>query len=200
MCHPFAKTVLTTLPFVLLLVAVLGLWIHRFVWIGALIAAVAAGYYTGALHGLAAVWMALTAALALSYARTRAAVQTTRGRVLQIFAGAAFFLCALAMCLALLPGFQRVELVPPQVLSPGATPYGIGVGFPKVVTGILILGLINPVLGPGIGRVLKSALPVFAVTVVAAMACALAMGYTAFAPKWTTLFWLWAPINLFFTC
>ena len=26
------------------------------------------------------------------------------------------------------------------------------------------------------------------------------MGYTALAPKWTTLFLLWAPINLFFTC
>ena len=26
------------------------------------------------------------------------------------------------------------------------------------------------------------------------------MGYTAWAPKWTTLFLWWAPINLFFTC
>jgi membrane protease YdiL (CAAX protease family) len=193
-------TFLTTLPFVLLLAAVLGLWIHRFVWMSALIAAVAAGYYTGALHGFAALWIALTAALALVYARARASAQSGRGRVLQILAGAMFFLFALAMGLALLPGFQRVELVAPRVLSAGAMPYGIAVGFPKVVTGILILGLINSVLGPGIGLALKRVLPVFALTVVAAMACVLAMGYTAFAPKWTTLFLLWAPINLFFTC
>jgi hypothetical protein len=28
----------------------------------------------------------------------------------------------------------------------------------------------------------------------------MAMGFTAFAPKWTALFWLWAVVNLFFTC
>jgi membrane protease YdiL (CAAX protease family) len=195
-----AVTFQTALPFVLLLTAVLGLWIHRFVWTGALIAAVAAGYYTGALHGFAALWIALTAALALVYAHARASAQTGRGRVLQMLAGAVFFLFALAMGLALLPGFQRVELAAPQVLSPGAMPYGIAVGFPKVVTGILILGLINSVLGPGIGQALKRGLPVFALTVVVAMACVLAMGYTAFAPKWTAFFWVWAPINLFFTC
>jgi hypothetical protein len=193
-------TLLTTLPFLLLLAAVLGLWIHRFVWMGALIAAVVAGYYTGALHGLAALWIALTAALAIAYARARDSAQTRSRRVLRILAGAAFFLFALAMALALLPGFPRMELIAPQVLSPGAMPYGIAVGFPKVVTGILILGLINSVLGRGIGLVLKRTLPVFAVTLVVAMACVLATGYTEFAPKWTTLFLLWAPINLFFTC
>jgi len=26
------------------------------------------------------------------------------------------------------------------------------------------------------------------------------MGYSQFAPKWTTLFFLFAPVNLFFTC
>ena len=60
------------LPFVLLLAAVLGLWIHRVVWIGALIAAIVAGYFTGALQGLAALWIAILAALAIDYQRVRA--------------------------------------------------------------------------------------------------------------------------------
>jgi membrane protease YdiL (CAAX protease family) len=106
------------------------------------------------------------------------------------------------MALALLPGFVRVELVPPRVLSEGAVPYGIGVGFPKVVVGVLVLGMIHPALlaRTGLARVLASAAPVFLLTAGAAMLCVLALGYTAFAPKWTTLFLLWAPINLFFTC
>jgi hypothetical protein len=182
-------------PFLLLLAAVLGLWLHRAVWIGALVAAVATAYYTGALHGLAALWIALAAALAWSYAHATA-------RAARIALGVVFAAYAVAMGLALLPGFDRVVLVGPVVLSPGAAPYDIAVGFPKVVTGIFILGLISPALisRRGLGAVLKSAAPVFAATVVVVMIGVYSMGYTAFAPKWPALFLLWAPINLLFTC
>jgi uncharacterized protein len=189
-------------PFILLLAAVLGLWIHRSAWIGALVAAIVAGYFTGALHGFAALWIAILASLALSYQRARASTSPNKP-VWQTLAGLAFFLYALAMSLALLPGFNRVELVAPVVLSAGATPYSIGVGFPKVTTGIVILGLINPLLVRSwreLGRVLARALPVYAVTAAAGMAVVVLMGYSSFAPKWTTLFLLFAPINLFFTC
>jgi membrane protease YdiL (CAAX protease family) len=88
------------------------------------------------------------------------------------------------------------------VLSPGAAPYDIAVGFPKVVIGLFILGFINPALisRRGLGAVITSAAPVFAVTALVVMIGVYSMGYTALAPKWTTLFLLWAPINLFFTC
>jgi membrane protease YdiL (CAAX protease family) len=196
---------LTILPFALLLAAVLGLWLHRVVWLGALVAAVAAGYWTGALQGLAALWMSIAAALAWLYAwarhRANSRVKSPGDRALQVVAGLVFFAYALAMALPLLPGFVRVELVAPRALSAGAEPYGIGVGFPKVVAGILILGLINPVLSRrGLGGVLAQALPAWIVTTLLVMIFALVMGYTALAPKWTTLFLLWAPINLFFTC
>jgi len=191
------------LPFLLLLTAVLGLWMNRAIWIGALLAAIVAGYFSGALHGLAALWIALLAALALAYARVRANPGSSARPVWQALVGLAFFLFALAMGLALLPGFTRVVLVDVAALSPGAAPYDIAVGFPKVVTGILILGLINPVLVRSwgeLGRVLARAAPVFAITALVALAAVLLMGYTRFAPKWTLVFLLWAPINLFFTC
>lgn len=189
------------LPFLLLLAAVLGLWIHRMVWITALAAAVASGYYTGALTGLAALWMLIAAALAFTYARARDTANSAARRAAQLLAGLAFLVFALAMSLPVLPGFTRVELVPAQVLSAGAVPYALAVGFPKVTTGILILGLINPVLSrSGVGRVLGNAMPVLLVTVVATAVYALSMGYTAFAPKWHELFLLWAPVNLFFVC
>ncbi|HEU4780983.1 MAG TPA: type II CAAX endopeptidase family protein [Steroidobacteraceae bacterium] len=190
------------LPFLLLLTAVLGLWVHRAVWITALIAAVLAGIFTDALHWLAAVWIAMLAALAIAY--TRARDSTSPDKIAwQILAGLVFALYALAMGLALLPGFHRIVLVQPQVLSEGATPYGISVGFPKVVTGIIILGLINPLLVRSwreLGRVLARALPVFTLTAVVGMAIVIGLGYSSFAPKWTQLFLLFAPVNLFFTC
>ena len=191
------------LPFLLLLTAVLGLWLHRAVWVTALAAAVLAGMFTGALHWLAAVWILLLAALALAYTHVRDRSRSPNKPVWQALAGLAFFIYALALGLALLPGFNRIVLVQPEVLSAGATPYGISVGFPKVVTGVVILGLINPLLVRSwreLGRVLARALPVFAITAIAGMAVVIAMGYSSFAPKWTAMFLLFAPVNLFFTC
>lgn len=193
----------TYLTFGLLLAAVLGLWVNRTVWVAALAAAVLSGILTGALHWLAAVWIAVLAGLALVYVRIRDHATTPNKPVWQTIAGLVFALYAVAMSLALLPGFHRVVLVEPQVLSAGAAPYGISVGFPKVAAGIVILGLINPVLVRSwseLGRVLMRALPVFIATAVVGMVVVIAMGYSSFAPKWTPLFLLFAPVNLFFTC
>ena len=193
----------TYLPFILLLTAVIGLWVHRAFWIAALAAAVIAGIITGALHWLAAIWIALLAVLALLYVRVRDDETLPHKAIWQCVAGLVFAVYALALGLALLPGFHRVELVQPQVLSAGAAPYGISVGFPKVATGIIILGLINPLLVRSwreLGRVLARALPVLVVTLIVGMTVVLAMGYSSFAPKWTPLFLLFAPVNLFFTC
>lgn len=193
---------LTILPFVLLLAAVLGLWLHRLVWMTALVAAVIAGYQCGALRDLAAAWIAIAALLCWVYARSRSRALKGQGRAVQWVAGVVLAAYGLAMALPLLPGFVRVELVATQVLSAGAAPYVLAVGFPKVTLGILLLGLVTPasLSRQGIGRLLARAAPVFAITLLLVMTCALALGYTAFAPHWSPLFLWWAPINLFFTC
>jgi membrane protease YdiL (CAAX protease family) len=191
------------LPFALLLAAVVGLWIHRLVWMGAFVAAIVAGYFVGAITGLAGLWIAILAALAFGYRTARDAPRTTATRVAQLAAGLAFFVFALAVGLLLLPGFPRTTIVAESALSPGAALYGIGLGFPKVATGILVLGLINPALSRSwreFGHVLKLAVPVFAATTGAVMLFALATGSVAFDPKWTPIFLVWAVTNLFFTC
>lgn len=190
-------------PFLLLLAAVAGLWLHRAVWIGALIAAVAAGYGTGALTGLAALWLALAAALALAHrwARGRTPSNLTTG--LRVFFGLAFLVLVLAIALTALPGFPRTALTESMALTPGAVPYGIGLGFAKVAPAILILGILNPRrVGSWreLGTVLARVAPLWLVTTLAVIALTLSLGYVAFEPKWTSLFLLWAVINLFFTC
>lgn len=193
----------TYLTFGLLLAAVLGLWINRAFWVAALSAAVLSGILTGALHWLAAVWIAVLALLALVYVRVRDNAALSNKALWQTLAGLAFAIYAVAMSLALLPGFHRVVLVEPQVLSPGASPYGISVGFPKVATGIVILGLINPLLVRSwneLGRVLARAFPIYILTAVVGMVVVISMGYSSFAPKWTTLFLWFLPVNLLFTC
>lgn len=193
----------TYLTFGLLLAAVLGLWIHRTFWVAALAAAVVSGILSGALHWLAALWIIVLAVLALGYVRIRDHATLPDKALWQTLAGLLFAVYAVAMSLAVLPGFHRVVLVEPQVLSPGAAPYGISVGFPKVATGIIILGLINPLLVRSwneLGRVLARAIPIYVVTAVVGMVVVIAMGYSSFAPKWSALFLWFLPVNLFFTC
>ena len=57
--------------------------------------------------------------------------------------GLALFVMTLAVGLVMLPGFPRTTLVEAVALTPGAIPYGIGLGFAKVAPAILILGIIN---------------------------------------------------------
>jgi membrane protease YdiL (CAAX protease family) len=193
----------TMIPFALLLAAVLGLWIHRAVWMVALVAAVATAYYTGALYGLAAVWLALLAAFAWAYRMWRDKPRNVTSRAAQLIAGTVFFLLALALGLVLLPGFPRTVLIAETVLSPGAAPFALGLGFPKVAAGILILGLINETRVRSwreLGEVLRRAVPILLVTALVVMVFTLAAGYVRVDPKWTPLFFTWAAANLFFTC
>jgi uncharacterized protein len=194
---------LALLPFVLLLSAVLGLWLGPKVWIPALVLAVIAGYFSDALYGGAAAWMLLLAGLALLYRSRKRQPNLPFGALQRALAALAFFLFALAMGLLLLPGFNRTVLTEALVLSPGAVPYGIGLGFPKVAAGIFVLGIINHAYVGSwreLGLVLKRTAPIFAITLLAVMACALLLEYVRVDPKWTVLFLVWAPVNLFFTC
>jgi membrane protease YdiL (CAAX protease family) len=169
----------------------------------ALVAAVAAAYYTGALYGLAAVWLALLAAFAWVYRMWRDKPRNVTSRGAQLIAGTVFFLLALALGLVLLPGFPRTALIAETVLSPGAAPFALGLGFPKVTGGILILGLINETRVRSwreLGEVLRRAVPILLATALVVMVFTLAAGYVRFDPKWTPLFFTWAAANLFFTC
>jgi uncharacterized protein len=187
------------IPFLLLLVAVIGLWVNRSLWIAALILAVGSGYVTGALQAPALLWLAILALLALAF-RTMRELGSGAG---QVITGVAFFLFSIACSMLLLPGFERTVLIPQTVLSPGAAPFSLGVGFPKVVMGILILGLINETRVRGFveaGVVARRTAPVLLLTVLAVLAAVYATGYVRFDPKWTAIFIPWAITNLFFTC
>jgi hypothetical protein len=109
------------LPFALLLLAVFGLWIHRALWMGALVAAVLVGYATGALHELAAVWMLVLVAL-IEYYRRCIRVDAHTPTVRRVLSGLALLLYAGVMGMALLPGFPRTVLFASLQLSPDACP------------------------------------------------------------------------------
>jgi hypothetical protein len=183
------------LPFVLLLLAVLCLWVRRDLALGVLAMSVAAAYYTGALDSTAALWIALLGLTAWLHA--------SRTGLQRLATGVVFLLFAVAMGLLLLPGFPRTVIAENVVLSPGAVPYTLAFGFAKVVTGIFILAFMHPERVRSwreLGQVLARVAPVFLIVVAIVMVLTLALGYVRFDPKWTPLFFAWALGNLFFTC
>lgn len=185
-------------PFLLLLGAVLALWAPYRMWAWLLGAAIIAGYFNGTLHGAAALWLALFAALAVGFRRLDAA-----NPYLRLAAGLVLAVYAVVMGLALLPGFTRVVVAQGAPLTPGAEPFSLSLGFPKIAAGILMFGLLVPERVRSwreLASVLGRAAPVFAVTALAVMTLALALGYVRFDPKWTPLFLVWVPAGLFFTC
>lgn len=191
------------LPFVLLLLAVLGLWIHRTVWIGALIASVAAAYYTGALEGLAVVPLGLIALFAVRFRMARDLPPSGKATALQMLFGIAVFALTLSIALLILPGFSRLALTEAAPLTPDALPYGIGLGFAKVAPAILILGIINTDrirTWSELPAVLRRVVPIWMVTLAAVIMLTMATGYVRFDPKWSSLFLTWTVVNLFFTC
>ncbi len=116
---PFSDPVALT-PFLLLLAAVAGLWIHRYVWLTALAAAVIAAYFTGALRGFAVCWIFILGAMAVLYRWRSAHAELPYFRQQRVVTGLAFFGFALAMGLGLFPGFPRTVLIDNVILSPGA--------------------------------------------------------------------------------
>jgi len=161
------------------------------------------GYSTGAVRGLAALWIVVFAALVWNY-RTRARFDASRlAFIWRSLSAVAVLLFGAALGLALLPGFPRTLLFSGVHLRPDALPYAVALGFPKVCGGILIFGMLHEERVRSwreLGVVLARAAPIFLLMALVVMLLTLALGYVHFEPRWTPLFWVWAPINLFFTC
>jgi membrane protease YdiL (CAAX protease family) len=98
------------------------------------------------------------------------------------------------------PMRARPDGTPQDVDREMATLYLI---FDNTLVGICILGLCYPALltrAKEWNRALRRAAPLIPINVIVVALGALAMGYLTWQPKWTPLFWIWAPVNLFFTC
>ncbi len=186
-----------------LLLGVLSLWLGRRVWIAALLLAVAVAYGAGVMFGPAGVWIFLLAGAAWLYRNWKPRLSIYAVRLIRAALALVVVCLALSLGAHVLPGFNNPILLRDVLLSPDAPPYRQYVNFDKTIAGVLILGIAYQ----GLLRSrqdwfqsLRRAAPIIAVNVVVVVLFALAIGYVRFDPKWTTYFWTWAALNLFFTC
>ena len=154
------------------------------------------GMAAGILAPAAALWVT---ALAACLSRYRVAVRPWAR------ASWAIGILAIALLLAVhrAPGFANPQLLRDTVVSPGGAPYSLYVNFDKTIAGLLVLG-IGAGATAGSARAWRAtftrAAPILAATVAIAMAASVALAFVRFEPRWTPLFWIWAPINLLSTC
>jgi membrane protease YdiL (CAAX protease family) len=197
-------SLLAAVTYAALLFAVIGLWIGRYVWLALLGIAVVAGYVSGVLEGLAIVSIALFAGVCVGYQRVRGQPSGgfRRRLALALFA-AAILIVGLLLGLHALPGFHNFLVLDRVALSNFAAPYTLYLNFDKTLVGIFILGVCHQPLLTGAKRwreALRRAAPIVPIHILLVAAGAAAIGYLTWQPKWTPIFLLWAPVNLFFVC
>lgn len=189
--------------FALLGVSILGLWVGRAMWSGALLLAVVAGYAGGVLVNFALLWIVLLAAACILYRRVQWPGAGAAARALKALAAVAILLLSVALAAHALPGFHNLLIARDVVLSPGATPYTLYLNFDKTLVGILILGIVYSELlhsASDLNQALQRAAPIVLVMVPAIAILAFALDYLRYDPKWPALFWTWAASNLLLTC
>jgi membrane protease YdiL (CAAX protease family) len=194
---------MTAATYIALLASIVALWIGRKFWIGALIVAVALGYASGVLLGLAALWIALFGGLCFAFVRAKSLAARWKQRLLTGLSALCMLVLALLLGMHALPGFRNFLALDDVVLSPGAEPFTLYLNFDKTVVGIFILGICYAGLlrsSTEWGNALRRALPLVAISTLLLALFAIALGYLFWQPKWTSLFWIWAASNLFLTC
>jgi membrane protease YdiL (CAAX protease family) len=174
-----------------------ALWLRpRWVALAAFMVAEIAGFGSGILSGPAGLWIVGLAMAVWSF--RRAAAPASRGL---LFVGAAVMAGLLAA--HAMSGFANPVVLREVVLSPGAMPFTQYVNFDKTMAGVLVLaiGWFAPLRSAADwSAMLRRAAPMIGATIAVAMVAALGLGFVRFDPRWTPLFWVWAPINLLLTC
>jgi membrane protease YdiL (CAAX protease family) len=179
------------------------LWFGRGAWIAALAVAVVLGYLAHVLSGPAVLWIIAFSALCVGYDRAKARAPGWPRVTLVTLAVLGILLVGLLLGMHALPGFHNYLALDKVVLSPGAEPYTLYLNFDKTLVGICILGLCYRGLLSNAsewGQAVQRGAPAMVLNVLIVAAGAMAIGYLTWQPKWTSIFWIWAPVNLFFTC
>jgi len=200
---PITLSGLALTTYILLLLTVVSLWIRAvpMLWAGLLSAAVLFGYLSGILAVVAIVPIALMAGTCWYYGKLTA--NDSQRPTLKIVAAIMILVIASLLALHLLPGFNNQSLIRNVVLSPLSVPYSQWLNFDKTIAGVLILGLCYRGLittRQEWFEALLRGVPFILINIVIVVVAAFVLGFVRFDPKWTTFFFPWAAINLFFTC
>lgn len=100
------------------------------------------------------------------------------------------------------PGFANYKVISDVTFSAGALPYNQYFNYDKALIGLALIAFCVPVCKERArwGSMLKATLPWSLLVFIMVLSLAILIGYVRFDPKLPPEFFLWAWINLFFTC
>ncbi len=187
------------LPCFFLASAILSLWIKRspIVWGTLFFFGILLGFVTDRLQ-----WISLISIIALGVLFYITFQVTKYKPWLRITCGLLGCILSVALGFHLIPGFNNFKVITDTILSPGAYPYSLYLNFDKALVGLFILAFgwtyINH--ASSLKKNIIKTLPIILLTIVILIPLAIALKYVQFDPKFTSIFWIWALVNLLFGC
>jgi len=121
---------------------------------------------------------------------------------IRVTSGVLAIILSVMLAAHLTPGFNNWKVVDSVSLTETSLPYSMYLNMDKTLVGLAILGLGFPLIKSlkEWGSVLRSTLPIFLVGLIVLASASQAFGYTHWDFKLPDLFFVWALINLIFTC
>jgi membrane protease YdiL (CAAX protease family) len=189
---------LNYLPFILLFLTVLSLWLPAKSgvqpWKPLLLLSLISGIYTGAANIIAVTSIVILYGLISIYGKASP-------RVKPLFWLLNFAL-AFTLELHLIPGFHNLLILDKVKITADAMPYTLYLNFDKTIAGLLIIGLTLQRVKSlaNFKLMLKQVFVRLPLVLLIILILSYAFGYVRFEPKLAPQLWLWMISNLFFTC
>jgi len=121
---------------------------------------------------------------------------------IRVASGVLAIILSVMLAAHLIPGFNNWKVIDSVSLTETSLPYSMYLNMDKTLVGLAILSFGIPLVKSlkEWSSVLRSTLPVFLVGLIALASVSQILGYTHWDFKFPDLFFVWALINLIFTC
>lgn len=110
------------------------------------------------------------------------------------------FVCMVLIYHHWAPGFNNFLIVDNVRLAEDSLPYRLYVNIDKVLAGCFLITFYARQFTLQVPALFQSVMKVLPLVVVALIGTSFTLGYIRFDPKFTSLVWLWVPVNLYCVC
>ena len=189
---------LSSISYLLLLLSILSLWIKQEIKIWGTItaASMVCGVISDRIDIIGIISIVILCLLYHTVNRINLIL------LIRVTSGVLAIILSVMLASHLIPGFNNWKVVDSVSLTETSLPYSMYLNMDKTLVGLAILGLGFPLIKSlkEWGSVLRSTLPIFLVGLIVLASASQAFGYTHWDFKFPDLFFVWALINLIFTC
>ena len=189
---------LSSISYSLLLVSILSLWIKQDIKIWGTIttASLVCGVISNRIDIIGLISIVILCLLYHTVNRINLIL------LIRVTSGVLAIILSVMLASHLIPGFNNWKVVDSVSLTETSLPYSMYLNMDKTLVGLAILSLGFPLVKSlkEWAFVLRSTLPIFLVGLIALASVSQTFGYTHWDFKFPNLFFVWALINLIFTC